>query len=354
MSQIDVQTILDLFKESIGVEASEKIIHEDIKNANLSLKSFYTFEEFCRICDELKKRGGFIKKIAVIASTTAYNNLYYQKELAKEKREKEDLARLSKILEEKIEERTKQLKETQAQMLQSAKMAAVGQLSAGVAHEINNPLSGILGYAQFILSKLESPDISLEEFKACREFVKHIEREAQRCKKIVGNLLTFSRSSNQAYEPQDIKSILETTLSLLRSSLKLNNIEVTTEYAPQLPSVIGDANQLQQVFTNIIINSQQAMNDGGHLNICVKVVKEGKKENTEISFQDTGFGIHEENIERIFDPFFTTKEEQKSIGLGLSICYQIIQQHNGQIFISSEVGKGTTFKVLLPCNSSSS
>jgi two-component system NtrC family sensor kinase len=350
MPQIDIQALMDLFKDSIGIEAAEKIIYDAIKEASFVNKTFYSEEEFSKICDVLKNRGGFIKLIATVAATSAYKNVYYQKELAKEKKEKEDLVRLREVLEQEVEERTKQLKEAQIQMLQSAKMAAVGQLSAGVAHEINNPLGGILGYVQLVLSKLEKPAFDLEDFNNCKDYLKHIERESQRCKKIVENLLAFSRKSAEAFQPLDIKTIMENTLSILRHSLELQNIKVNAEYMPlDVPLIRGNVNQLQQVFTNIIINAQHAMPQGGQLNICAKVIQQGENKNLHISFQDTGCGIPKENLERIFEPFFTTKENWKSVGLGLSICYQIIQQHNGKIVVESELGEGSTFTLILPC-----
>ncbi|MFH0790767.1 MAG: cache domain-containing protein [Candidatus Omnitrophota bacterium] len=270
--------------------------------------------------------------------------------MAKElKKSMEKIENYSRILEQKVEERTRELKDAQVQLIQSAKMGAVGQLSAGVAHEINNPLGGILGYAQFILNKIARPDFNLDDFKRCQDYLKHIERESQRCKQIVESLLTFSRKSTEAFQPVDVKAIMENTLTIPRYSLESQNIKVNIEYAAVLPLVIGNANQLQQVFTNIIINAQHAMPKGGRLDIFLKAVEEGQNKAVQISFQDTGCGIPQENLERIFEPFFTTKQDWKSLGLGLSISYQIIQQHNGKILIESEVGKGSIFTLVLPC-----
>lgn len=346
--RIDIQTLVRLFQESIGVEAAEKLIYEGIKNTHLPIKTSYTEEEFEKICKALKKKGGFIKTIATIASTTAFSDFYYGEELVRERREREDLARLRNILEQKVEERTRQLRDMEVQMLQSAKMAAVGQLAAGIAHEINNPLGGILGYAQFMLSKLEKPDFNIEDFKTCGEYIRHIERESQRCKHIVESLLVFSRKSSEAFEPVDVKSVVETTLSLLRHSLELQNIKLNLEPAPNLPLIVGNANQLQQVFTNIIINARQAMPQGGELNICFATKQEGTKRYLEVSFRDTGCGVSKENLGKVFEPFFTTKQDWKAVGLGLSVSYQIIQEHKGMIRAESELGKGATFIISLP------
>ncbi|MDD5236385.1 MAG: ATP-binding protein [Candidatus Omnitrophica bacterium] len=248
-----------------------------------------------------------------------------------------------------LEKAYTELSSAQAQLVQSAKMAGLGQLSAGVAHEINNPLGGILGYAQFILSKIERPDFTLDSFKTCKEYLGHIERESQRCKKIVENLLNFSRKSPDVFQPVDLKVTMENTLSIIRHSLETKNIKVTTDYDGAVPLIQGNANQLQQVFTNMIINAQHAMQQGGELNIYVKPAQDGDRKMVHAIFKDTGCGIPKENLERIFEPFFTTKGgDWKSVGLGLSICYQIIEQHKGKIIVDSEVGKGTTFTIALP------
>jgi signal transduction histidine kinase len=271
-----------------------------------------------------------------------------QLELIQSKKKLEDY---SKSLEQKVEERTKQLKETQSQLVQSAKMSTIGQLGSAVAHELNNPIGGILGYAQFILQKLSKPDVVPKDFKTYKQYIAYIEEEAKRCKTIVENLLSFSRKSLAARKSVDIKQLIEKTLSIIRYQLKLQNIKLTTNYEPKLPSISGNVNQLQQAFTNIIINAQHAMPKGGKLNIRVNTkMKEGKK-HIKISFKDTGCGIPKENLEKVFEPFFTTKENWQSIGLGLSITYQIIKEHKGTINAESKVGKQTTFTITLPVSS---
>jgi len=275
-----------------------------------------------------------------------------QRELVQSKKELEDY---SKKLEQKVEERTKQLKLTQAQLVQSAKMSSIGQVGAGVAHELNNPIGGILGYAQFILQKLSKPDFTPKEFKQFNRYIEYIEKEAKRCKAIVENLLLFSRKALAVREPKDvidIKQLIENTLSIIRHQLELQNVKLTTNYEPKLPSISGNANQLQQAFTNIIINAQHAMPKGGELHIRVNTKMENRKEHLKISFKDTGCGIPKKNLEKVFEPFFTTKEDWQSIGLGLSICYQIIKEHKGTITAESKVGKGSTFTITLPASSS--
>lgn len=271
-----------------------------------------------------------------------------QLELVQSKKELEDY---SKRLEQKVEERTGQLKLTQAQLVQSAKMSTIGQLGAAVAHELNNPIGGILGYAQFIFQKLSRPDVVPEDFKACKQYIGYIEKEAKRCKSIVENLLSFSRKPLVAPESVDIKQLIENTLSIIRHQLELQNIKLTTNYEPELPSISGNVNQLQQVFTNIIVNAQHAMPKGGKLNIRVSTKMENGKKHLEISFKDSGCGIPKENLEKVFEPFSTTKEDWQSVGLGLSICYQIIKEHKGTITAESKIGKGTAFTITLPASS---
>ena len=172
----------------------------------------------------------------------------------------------NRLLYEGLEKVNQELKTAQAQLIQSAKMAAVGQLGAGVAHELNNPLGGILGYAQFILEKLKRPEFNVDDFKSSGRYIESIEREASRCKKIVENLLKFSRRPITVKpEPIDIAQAIDETISIIGHQLKLKNVNVTLETKPDLAQVLGITNQLQQVFTNLILNAQQAMPEGGEL-----------------------------------------------------------------------------------------
>jgi PAS domain S-box-containing protein len=253
---------------------------------------------------------------------------------------------------ENLEKANQELKEAQAQLVQSAKMAAVGQLGAGVAHELNNPLGGILGYAQFILEKFKRPEFSVDDFKSSSRYIESIEREAFRCKGIVENLLKFSRRPISIKpEPLDINQSLHETLSIIGHQLKLKNINLILNLQEDLAKVTGITNQLQQVFTNLILNSQQAMQSGGELKITTQnILDELTKAPTKvrIDFTDTGCGISEENLAHLFEPFFTTKQKEKGTGLGLAVSYQIIQEHKGTLEVTSQVGKGTTVDITLP------
>jgi len=258
----------------------------------------------------------------------------------------------NRLLFEGLEIANAELKEAQIKLIQSAKMAAVGQLGAGVAHELNNPLGGILGYSQFILDKLRRPEFGAEDFKGCSKYLESIEREAARCKGIVENLLKFSRRPIVAKpEALDIAAALADTLSIIGHQLKLKNIKLTLDIKPDLSRVIGIINQLQQVFTNLILNAQQAMPESGELKITAYNILDEKTKtptHVRIEFQDTGTGIPEENLKHLFEPFFTTKQSQKGTGLGLTVSYQIIQDHKGTIEVTSQVGKGTTIRITLP------
>jgi PAS domain S-box-containing protein len=266
-------------------------------------------------------------------------------------RVKQRTAELEKANRE-LQAKTEELKEKQVQLIQSAKMAAVGQLGAGVAHELNNPLGGILGYAQFVLEKIKRPEFGTEDFKGCSKYLESIEHEAARCKGIVENLLKFSRRPIVAKpEPLDIKEALEETFSIIGHQLKLKNIKLTLDIKPDLAEVIGIINQLQQVFTNLILNAQQAMPESGELKITAYNIFDEKTNvpsHIRIEFADTGCGISEENLAHLFEPFFTTKLKEKGTGLGLAVSYQIIQDHKGTLEVTSQVGKGTTLTITLP------
>lgn len=296
----------------------------------------------------LKNREGELVGIVCIAKDMRQIKYLMQKEkeLAQAviESEKRRVAGLERAYEE--------LRNTQAQLIQSAKMAAVGQLGAGVAHELNNPLVGILGFAQFMLEKFRKTELNIEDFQGFQKYIESIEREAGRCKDIVENLLKFSRRPAEVkLVPMDIAGALEETLSIIDYQLKLNNVNLIMDIKPGLAQVMGISNQLQQVFTNLILNAQQAMPEGGALKISAQNILDEKTKTplkVKIEFQDTGCGIPPENLPHIFEPFFTTKHKEKGTGLGLTISYQIIQDHKGAMEVTSEAGIGTTMGITLP------
>jgi PAS domain S-box-containing protein len=231
-------------------------------------------------------------------------------------------------------------KEMEQQLQLASRLAAVGELAAGVAHELNNPIAAIQGFAQFLTARKDlDADI--------RKDLDTIYRESQRAAKITQNLLTFARRHEPEKQLISLNEIIEETLELQAHPMKVNNIELVVELAPDLPKTLADFHQMQQVFVNIINNAEQALIEihrKGRL-----VVKTKKAGNIiQISFADNGPGIPEENLKRIFDPFFTTKEVGKGTGLGLSICYGIVEAHGGRIYARSKLGQGATFVVELP------
>lgn len=270
------------------------------------------------------------------------------------KQSRDEIEEYNRNLEEKIIERTQQLEEAQAQLIQSEKLSAIGQLAAGVAHELNNPLGGILGYAQFTLEKLRKTvpgKTNPKEIDSYLRYVSDIEAQARRCKTIVQNLLRFSRSSqNVDFEPVDINAIIEETITFVEHQLRLNQIELEVWLEQNLPPVEGNVGQLQQVFTNLIINAMHASQPNSTITVATRLSPALGEFGgaVELQFIDEGCGIKEENLKKIFEPFFTTKEVGKGTGLGLSVSYGIVKAHQGEISVQSEPGKGTTFTIILP------
>lgn len=255
--------------------------------------------------------------------------------LRKARSELEDWAH---TLEIRVEERTDELKKVQSRLIRSEKLASLGELVAGIAHEINNPLTGILMYASLVqqderLDPVFKSDIAI------------IVRETERCARIVSGLLDFSREKCPKKKLSSIPKIMDATLSLVKSQSIFLNVKIVTEYNHNIPDIQVDPNLIEQVFVNIVLNAGQAMPGGGILSIKIRLSDDGTNLIVEIS--DTGCGIPEGNLRKIFDPFFTTKEN-KGTGLGLSVSYGIIESHGGEIQVQSDPGEGTTFTILLP------
>jgi two-component system NtrC family sensor kinase len=222
----------------------------------------------------------------------------------------------------------------------SGRLAAVGELVAGVAHELNNPLAAIQAYAQLLNERDDLDDTTKSD-------VDTIYSQAQRASRITGNLLSFARQTKPEKHPVSINEAIERSLELHNYRMKVNNIEVTTELETGLPETMADFHQLQEVFVNLITNAEQAMTEAhGRGELVVKTRKLGDMIQAEVT--DDGPGIPEKNLKRIFDPFFTTKEVGKGTGLGLSICYGIVQEHGGRLYARSKPGEGTTFVVEIP------
>jgi signal transduction histidine kinase len=232
------------------------------------------------------------------------------------------------------------LQQTQEQLIHAEKLSSLGQLAASVAHEVNNPLSGVLVYNQLLAQKLRDNSISREQGL---QYVSNIEGAVKRCTRLMTNLLDFAHQSSPAMSQVDVNSLLDASFSLLAHLPPKQNILVVREFG-QLRPIMADADRLQQVFVNLLLNAIQAMPQGGTLTMRTALVDGHVK----VEVEDTGCGISKENMRKLFTPFFTTKQERQGVGLGLAVAYGIIQQHGGRIDVQSEDGVGSTFSVLLP------
>ena len=237
-----------------------------------------------------------------------------------------------------LQHRDQALHEAQAKLVQSEKMAAFGQLGAGIAHEVKNPLAGILASAQ--VSKMDV-DPQTQVYKD----LGLIEKETKRCKTIIDNLLKFARQEQAIKTTVRVNAVIEDAIAIVNHQLELNKVKLEMQLEPDLPPVHGNPNQLQQVFMNLMINAQQAM-DGKSGSLTVSSRRAA--DNIEIVFADTGPGISEEARQKLFEPFFTTKSAGKGTGLGLSVSFGLIEDHGGEVTVESEVGQGATFIVSLP------
>jgi two-component system NtrC family sensor kinase len=233
------------------------------------------------------------------------------------------------------------LRTTQQQLVQAAKLSSIGQLSAGVAHELNNPLSGVLIYTRLMKEKLAKNTIDKEQLQ---NNLTKIESAIDYCTGIIRGLLDFARQSEPLLRPVTVGRAIDKALSLVEHEPRIKLVDVVRQEAPGLPLVVADFNQLVQVFINLMVNAVQAMDAGGQLTIRTGTENDWVK----VSVSDTGRGIPPENMERLFTPFFTTKEDMKGVGLGLAVSYGIIEKHGGRIEARSQVGKGSTFTVFLP------
>lgn len=239
-----------------------------------------------------------------------------------------------------LHERDEQLKEfTRKKFMESERLALIGQLAANVAHELNNPLQGIVTYSHLLLERNSIDDPT-------KQILQKIVVQANRSRDIIRGLLDFSRQRKPDKMLFNINNLLQESLSFLENQALMHNVQIITHLDNDLPSIVIDPSQVQRVFINMIVNAAEAMNGNGQLIMTTR--RDQIKGCIEIVFSDNGMGISEENLEKIFDPFFTTKETGHGVGLGLAISYGIIKEHRGTISVESEVGKGTTFIIRLP------
>ena len=263
----------------------------------------------------------------------SFNNM-----IAELKHSRDAIEGWTQTLERRVQERTQELEQVQDQLIHAGKMAALGELAAGVAHEINNPLTGVLTFGSLLLKRVD-------ENHPWRKDLETIVQQTSRCRNIIRGLLDFARQRKPDKKLWNLHTLLERTVALVEKQAPFQNIRIEKEFTTDLPSLFADGDQIQQVFMNIILNASDAMAaKGGTLTIKT----ESKDGAVEIAFTDTGPGIPKEHLSKLFDPFFTTKAAGKGTGLGLAISYGIIQSHSGDINVESERGKGATFRVRLP------
>lgn len=237
-----------------------------------------------------------------------------------------------------LKDRDDRLQKAFQRINSNERLASLGQRAAGVAHEINNPLGSILLYSNLVLEEMSPDDTS-------RSNMEKIIYQAERCKKIVQNLLDFARTPSGDMSPLSINDVILTSLNLVKDQPMFMGIEVVTEFANELPQVVGDLSRFEEVFLNLFVNAADAMEGKGILKITSRLSSTGM---VKISISDTGKGIDKACLPHIFESFFTTKDPGQGTGLGLSITYEIIRKHGGLIDVESEPGKGTTFIITLP------
>lgn len=235
-----------------------------------------------------------------------------------------------------------QLESTQKQLIHAERLNAIGQLSASIAHEINNPLAGVLIYTRLLAKKLTGGPLDRTEGL---EVLGKMEAAVGHCSRIIRGLLDFARQSEPGSAPIFLGTVLDQVIVLIDHQAELSHVEIIREDATALPPVMGEFSQLQQVFLNLTVNAIQAMPEGGKLAIKTTLTNDGW---VKVRVQDTGTGIAPENIDKMFTPFFTTKEPGKGVGLGLAISYGIIGRHGGKLEVESTPGQGATFTVSLP------
>lgn len=258
----------------------------------------------------------------------------------------EEIVAWAKTLEDRVDQKTRELKRAHDHVLHVEKMASIGKLAAVVAHEINNPLAGILTYAKLLRKWLERGDAATTKKADAEQCLDLIASESRRCGELVKNLLTFSREAPMNIETTDINVVVDRALRLVRHQFELTSVQLEEKLADNLPRVQCDPAQIEQVVLALIMNALDAMPKGGNLWLTTRLAASAT--DYEICVRDDGTGIPPEILSQMFEPFLTTKETGKGVGLGLAVSKSIVERHGGAIVVESELGKGTTFTVTLP------
>ncbi len=295
----------------------------EVSSGNLNLRiPIYSNDELGELADSFN------------SMTTSLSNLIEEKN------------RWSGELEQRVREKTEELKRIHEQILQIEKMTSLGKLSATVAHELNNPLEGILTYAKLLAKQIAKTELPDARSKELAEELSLIIQETERCGNIVKNLLLFSRKQVGEFAVTSVRQIVEKAHRILEHHFHISNVHFEAIYSPEEPMLMCDEQQIQQALIALFVNAVEAMPEGGTLHL--DIVQKPGNENMIIRLTDTGIGIPEEELPNIFEPFYTTKKEGKGIGLGLSVVYGIVVRHGGTITVQSHVNKGTTFTITFP------
>jgi len=258
----------------------------------------------------------------------------------------DELVRWAQTLEQRVEEKTAELDQAHQQSIRLEKMASIGRLAAVVAHQINNPMTGILTYSKLASRQLGKQDLDEAKIAEIRSQLELIETESMNCGNIVRNLLAFARQSPAKFQPADVNALIERCLLLIQHQLELENINLGKRLEASLPAVVCDSSLIQQVVLALLMNAVEAMSHGGTL--LVESRPSGDPAKIVIAVNDNGAGISPAVLPHLFEPFYTTKEEGRGVGLGLATALGIVQQHGGTIDVTSKEGRGSTFTVTLP------
>jgi two-component system NtrC family sensor kinase len=275
----------------------------------------------------------------------------FAKEMTEERQRARQLRTLSQEVSATNAELTStvdRLRSTQAQLVQAEKLSAIGQLVAGVAHELNNPLTSVIGYAQLVHDEVSAKPAFAAAGQGLLEDLNRIVSESDRAARIVRNLLTFARRQSAERSRHELPELCERVIDLRAYDSRLKGIEVVTSFAPDLPPVHVDGGQIQQALLNLVLNAEQAMKESAERRLTIAAVHEPECATVVVRISDTGHGVDPGNLARVFDPFFTTRPVGEGTGLGLSIVYGIVRDHGGHVWVDSEPGKGTTFGIRLP------
>lgn len=275
-----------------------------------------------------------IDEIGLLANT--FNSMIKDLRAAREQRE-----RWTQTLEEEIAKKTEEIKRTQTGLIQTEKLASLGRMAAGVAHEINNPLTGVVTFAHLMKRRFSPGDENSEDLDVIIE-------QAERCSKIIKNLLTFARATPSEKGDININNVISRTMQLVKNQEKFHNVKFDIKLADTDFITLGDGSQFQQICLNMYLNAADAMKLRGTITVATRQVEENGRPFVEIEFSDTGSGIKEEDLPKLFEPFFTTKPVDKGTGLGLSVSHGIVKHLGGSIRVESSIGKGTSFFVRLP------